>query len=99
MNSGDDNTPTTPAVGANPRAPAAIGATPAPGQPALDRPHRPVEIPRRLLVRPALEIAQDQRRSVLARQAAQFQVQHLDEVRIDSRAGPVGTVNARGDRL
>ena len=54
---------------------------------------------RGLLVRPALQVAEDQRRTILGRQPAQFLVQHLSPLEItrgvDSRDG----WEFQGDRL
>ena len=75
---------------ARPRAgPAATGAVAAPRQPALDRADRAAELRRGLLVRLALEVAEDHRGPVPRRQPLELVVDRRAQL-LTPPAGPIG---------
>ena len=57
---------------------------PAPGQPALDRPDRASEVPRRLLVAAALDVAEHDRHPVAVREPVDLRVDQAGELFADS---------------
>ena len=66
--------------------------------PALDRPHRPAQMPRRLLVGASLEVAEDQRRPVALGEPVDLLVEHPPQLVADLVRGSPASTSPRDVR-